>query len=123
MIAAAAALALVDVPTAPVWVPVGQTASRLRAFVDRASVHDVDDLRRVRVRLGSPTAITGRIVLVYQDEEIDCRGHRWRQLGFEALDEDGKVVQRSSPTAAPAPLLPALEHTIGGEVARTVCAF
>ncbi|WP_174292283.1 surface-adhesin E family protein [Sphingomonas bacterium] len=108
---------------APMWVPVGMTASRLRVFVDKASLHEVEGRRQVRVRLGAPTAITGRIVLVYQDEEFDCRARQWRMLAFEAQDEDGKVVQRSTPAAAPPPLLPALDHTIGGEVARTVCAF
>ena len=117
------ALALAVVPATSSWVPVGMTASRLRVFVDKASLRESDGLRQVRVRLGAPTAITGRIVLVYQDEEIDCRAHRWRMLGFEAQDEDGKPVQRSSPAAAPPPMLPALDRTIGGEVTRTVCAF
>ena len=120
MIAAALALAA---PAATTWVPVGITSGRLRVFVDGASLRDINGRRRVRVRLGAPTAITGRIVLVYQDEEIDCAARRWRMLGFEGRDNDDQVVERLGPAATPPPFLAAIAGTIGGEVTRTACAL
>ncbi|WP_375381882.1 hypothetical protein [uncultured Sphingomonas sp.] len=62
-------------------------------------------------------------MLVYQDEEIDCRDRKWRLLGYEAQDENGQVLRRSAVGAAPLPMLPAVDHTIGGEVVRTVCGL
>ncbi len=115
------AVAIASAAAAASWVPVGVTDSRLRVFVDRASVRDVDGRRRARVRIGAPTAIVGRVVLVYQDEEIDCRDHRWRLLGYEAQDNNGHVLRRSADNTVPPPMLPAVDHTIGSEVIRTVC--
>ena len=121
---AALALTAASVPAlkpAPVWVPVGETALRLRVFVDRASVFDAHGLRHARIRMGSPTAITGRIVLVYQDEEFDCTGGRWRMLAFDARDENDKIVEHSIPTNPP--FHPIVELSVGGAVAKAVCNF
>nr|WP_174280284.1 hypothetical protein [Sphingomonas bacterium] len=72
------------------------------------------------MRIGSPGTITGAIVLVYQDEEIDCAARTWRLLAFDARDADGRTVQRGASTA---PALPVTSETIGGRVVRTVCAM
>lgn len=132
MITAPAAPASVTVPAAATfaivapappahWIPVGVSRSRLRVFVDRAGLREAGGHRFARVRIGSPGAIVGAIVLVYQDEEIDCRARRWRLTGFEAQDADGKVVRREK--LPPAQMLAANAGSIGGEVVATVCAF
>lgn len=117
------ALAIAMQIAAPSWVPVGETASRLRVFVDKASVRDVDGRRHARVRIGAPHAIVGKVVLAFEDEEFDCPAHTWRLLAFEARDEDDKVIRRSPPDTAAGPMLPVVDHTIGGEVAKAVCAL
>ena len=103
--------------------PVGVSRSRLRVFVERASVHDVGGHRFARIRIGSPGAITGAIVLVYQDEEIDCAARAWRLLGFDAQDAEGKTVKRSAADYPAGAMLPAVAGTIGGEVVASVCAL
>ena len=118
MLIAALSLWGADAPGA--WVPVGVSASRLRVFVERASVR-IDGARRTaRIRIGSPGAIAGPIVVAYQDEEIDCRARTWRLAAFDARDEAGRVV-RSGQSAGLA--FPVVAGTIGDAVVRTVCAF
>lgn len=103
------------------WASVGVSASGLRVFVDRTSIKDVEGLRQVRVRLGSPRVITGTIVEVRQDEEFDCAGNRWRLRGYVALDEADKVVARSLPSAKPGALLAIDDGAINGAVRDFIC--
>lgn len=107
----------------PAWAPVGVSHSHLHIFVERASVRDDHGHRFARVRIGSPGAIAGPIVLVYQDEEVACGDQRWRLLGYDARDAAGATVERSDPATPPGAMLPAVPGTIGGEVVGTVCAF
>ncbi len=62
-------------------------------------------------------------MLAYEDEEFDCAGRSWRLLAFEARDEDDRVVDRGPADLPSRPMLPIVEHTVGGEVARAVCAI
>lgn len=105
------------------WVPVGITDTRLRVFFERASIRDVDQRRLARIRIGSPRTIAGPIVLVYQDEEIDCAAKTWRLLSFDARDAENRIVKRSVPGAHAGAVLPGLAGTVGGEVVAAVCAF
>lgn len=104
------------------WVPIGVSDSRLRVFYDRASLRAAGDHRSVRIRIGAPRRIAGPIVLVYQDEELDCRARTWRLVSFDARDADDRLVRSSPIGATPGAALPAIEGTIGGEVVRAVCA-
>lgn len=112
------ALWLADPPG--VWVPVGISASRLRVFIERASVRVDGDRRTARIRIGSPGAIAGSIVVVYQGEEIHCGVRTWRMTGFDARDEAGSTVRSGG---ASADALPVVAGTIGDAVVRTVCAI
>lgn len=105
------------------WVPVGVSQSHLHVFVERASVHDASGHRFARIRIGSPGTITGAIVLVYQDEEVDCAASTWRLLAFDARDANGTTVKRSDADHPPSAMMPAVPGTIGGEAVATVCAF
>ena len=105
------------------WIPVGVTGSKLRVFVDRTSVRLVGRHRFARVRLGSPGVITGSVVIVYQDEDIDCRDGTWRLVGYDARDANGRVVERRGSVKRASSALPAVAGTIGGAVVATVCAF
>lgn len=105
------------------WVPVGVSRSHLHVFVERASVRDAGGHRFARIRIGPPGAITGAIVLVYQDEEIDCAAKTWRLLAFDARDASGATVKRSEADHPAGAMLPAVPGTIGGEAVATVCAF
>ena len=102
------------------WAPVGVTDSRLRVFVERPSVKVKGERRTARVRIGSPRTIAGPIVLVYQDEEIDCRARTWRLAAFDARDADGRSVRRG---ASAAPAIPVVGGTIGDAVVSAVCAL
>lgn len=108
---------------AAIWVPIGVSDTRLRVFFERDSVRDHAGHRLARVRIGSPQRIAGRIVLVYQDEEIDCAARTWRLIGFDARDADDRVVKRSAAGTPPSAMLPGVPGTIGGEVIAAVCAF
>lgn len=89
-------------------------------FVERVSLRVTGDRRTARVRIGSPGAISGAVVLVYQDEEIDCAGRTWRLAAFDARDADGRTVRRGVGTA---PALPVTAGTIGDAVVAAVCAM
>ncbi|WP_375392548.1 surface-adhesin E family protein [uncultured Sphingomonas sp.] len=102
------------------WAPVGVTDSRLRVFVERSSVRVSGDRRTARVRIGSPGAIAGPIVLVYQDEEVDCRARTWRLAAYDARDADDRIVRQGKSAAA---ALPVVEGTIGEAVLSTVCTM
>ena len=117
-----AALALLAASVAaPNWASVGISETGLRIFIDRNSVRDVAGLRQVRVRLGSPRTIMRNIVEVRQDEEFDCTGNRWRLVGYEALDENDKVVARSAPDHARGALLTIDDKSINGAVRDFIC--
>lgn len=68
--------------------------------------------------MGSPRTITGRIVLVYQQQEFDCAARRWRMTGFDARDADDLTVQRKS---LDGPMLLAESGTIAARALETVC--
>ncbi len=70
------------------------------------------------MRIGAPRTITGRIVLVYQQEEFDCLHARWRMTDFDARDAAGKTVERRS---LDGPMLPADDGTIAARTLTTVC--
>ena len=118
MLPIALLIAAADPPGA--WVPVGVSESRLRVFVERTSVRIDGDRRSARIRIGSPGAIAGPIVVVFQDEEVDCRERRWRLVAYDAHDAAGGVVRAGTSTA---PAVPVVAGTIGDAVVRTVCAF
>lgn len=118
MILAAALLAGSDPPGA--WVPVGVSGSHLRVFVERASLRVTGERRSARVRIGSPKTITGSIVVVFQDEEIDCHTHSWRLVAYEARDAAGHTVSGGRPTGAALVVVPG---TIGDQVVSTICAM
>lgn len=105
----------------PLWESVGISATGLRIFIDRASVTDKDDLRSVRVRVGSPGRIVGRIVEVRQSEEFDCMRRQWRLRAFEALDEDGATIDRSPPDPPIPAMVPIETGSIGAAVYEAVC--
>lgn len=116
-------IALALLASAAPWIPVGVTNSKLRVFVDRASVRIVREHRFATTRLGFPGAITGSVVIVYQNEDIDCRNRTWRLIGYDARDAKGKVVEQRQFAQSDSATLPALPGTIGGEVVATVCAI
>ena len=120
MIAAAATLLLAATDPPGAWLPIGVSDSRLRIFVQRDSLRVYGDRRVARIRIGSPGTITGSIVLVYQDEAIDCRARSWRLVAFDARDADGRVVKRG---AVDKPTLPVVAGTIGAAVVSAVCAM
>ena len=105
------------------WIPVGLSDTRLRAFYDGASVRDVGGHRQARIRIGSPTRIAGPIVLVYQDEDIDCAARTWSLVDYDARDENDRTVNRTAPGAPPRPPVPAVVGTMGDAIMTAVCAF
>lgn len=117
MIALAALLALTAPP--PVWDYVGVSASGLRIFVDHGSVRDADGVRRATVRLGSPHAIVGQVVVVTEQDEFDCGGRRWRMTGFQAFDAGGAVIKSGAPGGG---LLPMEGGSMGAAIGDAVCA-
>lgn len=120
MILATAVLLAEAAPPADAWVLVGVTNNRLRVFVERASVRRDGERRRARIRIGAAGAITGRIVLVYQDEAIDCRTRTWQLLGYDARDERDRTVKAervAKPAVTPPP------DSLGEAVISVVCAL
>lgn len=115
--------ALLLAAAAPQWIPVGVSQSRLRVFVDRSSLRIAQEMRAARIRIGAPGAISGKVVLVYQDERIDCARQTWRMIAYEALDDGGRTIAHSAPGARDFPTLAVAPGTIGDAVVRTVCAF
>lgn len=108
---------------AAAWIPVGISDTRLRIFFEARSVREQAGRRFARVRIGSPQRIAGPIVLVYQDEEIDCKARTWRLIGFDARDADDRVMKRADTRKPGDAMLPGLPGTIGGEVIAAVCAY
>ena len=113
-----AILGLALAQPAPAWEFIGVTASGLRLFVDRASVRKEDGLIEVSVRLGSPTAIVGRIVEATERDQLDCGRDRWRMLAFEAFDAAGAVVDRGRPGGA---MLPVRAGSMGATIRDALC--
>lgn len=113
--------ALLLAGTAPQWIPVGVSGSRLRVFVDRRSIERAGGLVAATVRIGSPAAIAGRIVVVYQHEQFDCPGRRWRLLSYEGVDAAGTIVSRRGRATPPPPFLPVQPDSIGETTLDTVC--
>jgi hypothetical protein len=103
------------------WEHIGESNSGLHIFIDRASISTTGHVRRVTVRLGSPRTLVGKIVLVYQVEDVDCGSSRWRQVAFRALDEDGKVVASSAPGSPPTAFLDIQPGSISEAVLDAVC--
>ena len=106
---------------APHWVPIGVSQSRLHLFVDQNSLKPSGTLIDATIRMGSPTSVTGKVVLVYQYEEFDCTARRWRLTGYEGVDASGAVIVRSSHKASAPPLLPVENGSMGEENLETVC--
>jgi hypothetical protein len=112
---------LLSAGLAPLWIPVGVSGSRLHVFVDQRSVERHDGLVEAVVRIGSPTSITGKIVIVYQSEQFDCSGRRWRLTAYEGVDANGTVVSRKTRPATLPPLMPVQPNSIGYATLDTVC--
>ena len=115
---AALLLAAADPPGA--WASIGVTDSRLRVFIERASLRVDGDQRFARIRIGSPTSMAGAIVLGYPDEAIDCRARTWRLVAFDARDADDHIVKQGRATAA---AIPVVAGTIGDAVVRAGCGL
>lgn len=87
-------------------------------FVDGVSIRPRGPVVRATVRMGSAKPITGRIVVVYQTQEFDCVGRRWRMVAFDARDEYDATVERR---VLEGPLLAAAPGTIAARSLETVC--
>jgi hypothetical protein len=107
--------------TAPIWIPVGVSNSRLRVFVDQRSVERHDGLIEAVVRLGSPTSVTGKIVIAYQSEQFDCAGRCWRLIAYEGVDAGGAIISSKARPAMLPPLLVVQPNSIGEATLDTVC--
>ena len=121
MSASAALLAGSGSAASPQWDFIGTSDSGLRIFVDRSSVIPRGGIFRVTVRLGAPRAIVGKIVLARQTQDQNCKARTWRQVGFEALDDSGSIVARSTAGAPPSPFLPIEPRSVAAAVHDAVC--
>lgn len=80
----------------------GTTDTGLRVLIEPDSLTVRGNERTIVVRLGSPRAISGRIVETRQTERIDCVRRQWGLIAFEAFDENGSsIASQAAGTSAP----------------------
>lgn len=102
---------------------IGVTNSSVRILVDTRSIQPSGPLRTATIRLGSPRSLAGRIVETRQYQRFDCAARRWALLGYEAYDENGKVIDRKPSGSASASMESVTTNSLGETVLDFVCAY